>query len=167
MKIALRSIVFAIWVVLSVCTTEADQSRSNPFSGEWRIFTPETVLMAKYGDDDIRIEIGVQEVDFRDPICSTLGDLLYSTCPNERHRCTCTSINYIRILFNDKAVSVNCDVYSGLLDLNRGEIRKEEDRYFLYLSGGDGTYSWTVRLEFGENSVKSEYDTIGAGEDFN
>jgi hypothetical protein len=111
----------------------------------------ETIIVAKSEKLNVRVKIVTHEVDIGKP-SDKKPKIIRSRCTYSRY--PCSLVDRIEIAVNGKAVYVPCSVLCSVTaDLNTAEVRIEQNKSILTLTGGDASRSYIVKIEFDSKMV--------------
>ena len=114
--------------------------------------TGETIIAARYPDLAIQAKIATHEIAIGQP-SDGRPEVIRSNCTYSRY--PCSIVDHIDISVNGKSIFVPRSVFSDLADLNWAEIRVNKNSATLILDGGDASESYTLKIFFDAQRVKS------------
>ncbi|MEW5950237.1 MAG: hypothetical protein AB1711_12630 [Thermodesulfobacteriota bacterium] len=118
----------------------------------------ETVVVAKSAKFNVQVKIRTYEVQIGKP-SDKRPDVIRSSCTYSKY--PCSIVDYIDIIVNDKAILVPRSVFCDLADLNTAEVKIEQKKAILTLTGGDASESYIVKIEFDKERVKRRVTSSG------
>jgi hypothetical protein len=119
-----------------------------------------TVIAAKSDKLSVRVKIITHEVDIGKP-SDKRPEVNRSSCTYSRY--PCSIVDGIDISVNGKPLFVPRSVLCDLADLNTAEVRIEQNKSILTLTGGDASESYIVKIEFDKDRIKRRSLAPGEG----
>jgi uncharacterized Fe-S center protein len=122
--------------------------------------TGETVIVANSPKFSVRVKIVTHEVDIGKP-SDGRPKVIRSRCTYSRY--PCSIVDRLNITVNGKSVHVPCSVLCSVTaDLNTAEVKIEQNKSILILTGGDASESYIVKIEF--NGEMVTHSVVFSGE---
>ncbi|MFZ5503512.1 MAG: hypothetical protein ACOY3V_08330 [Pseudomonadota bacterium] len=143
MKPASRLLMHLMMLLVAGCTYAAQPSTSVVSKGETRLMFTAGHLSALVRITTHEMQIG-KASDHRSAV-------VQSNCTYSRH--PCSIVDRIDITVNGNPLFIPRSVFCGLADLNRADVKVDEERLILTLYGGDASESFIAKIEFDEARV--------------
>lgn len=139
-------IYFCLGLILTSCAhTGAAQQRS-PIASNG-----DTIIVADSAKLNVRVKIITHEMQIGIP-SDKRPDVIRSGCTYSRY--PCSVVDYIDISVGGKPLFIPRSVFCDLSDLNTADVRIDQKKSILTLTGGDASESYIVKIEFDTERVK-------------
>jgi hypothetical protein len=111
----------------------------------------ETVIVSDVAKLNVQVKVMTHEMQIGIP-SDKRPDAIRSGCTYSKY--PCSIVDYIDVVVNGKPIIVPRSVFCDLSDLNTAEVRIEQKKSILMLTGGDASESYIVKIEFDTERVQ-------------
>jgi hypothetical protein len=139
-------IVVCLPILLTIALHAETVQQSKPVASKG-----ETVIVAKSEKLSVRVKIVTHTVDIG-TVSDEIPKVIRSSCTYTR--VPCSIVDGIDIAVNDKSLFVPRSTFCDISDLNTAEIKIEQNKSILTLTGGDASEAYIVKIEFDAERIK-------------